>query len=163
MRKLILPVLTGFCLSGLAQESPPSLLSAGGGHAVTATFTIDWALGEAVVETIKTKSNVYTQGFLQPLLLWRLPATVATTAIQLTAFPNPVQRRITLQFSRATTEPLLLWLHNAAGAAVLQTKVPAGSHQFSFNTAGLAQGSYVLSVTNSNHTVSESFNLIKLH
>lgn len=162
MRKFLLPIFTGFCLYGSAQQTHQSLLSAAGGHAITNTYTIDWSLGEPVVETAKTTTQLYTQGFLQPHLLRYFPVVATLTGLKVSAFPNPVRGRVNLKFSVVTVEPLLLSVFNTAGAKITEASVPQGSSQFSLNTSGLAQGSYLLSIKNDQRTFSQSINLIKI-
>lgn len=161
---MLLLVFSGFWLSGAAQQSQQSLLGAGGGHAQTDSYLIDWSLGEAVIETAASSTGVYTQGFLQPFLIKRKRTGLPEGAtLQATVAPNPAYSQVTVSFSAHTKEPLTLWLHNAVGVALLQLRIPQGSRQLTVNTAGLAQGSYLVSVRNNAGALVESFNIIKLH
>lgn len=164
MRKLLLPVLTGFWLSGAAQQSQHSLLSSGGGHATTEFYSIDWSLGELAVETAKASTDMYTQGFLQPLVMRRSPgARLIASSIYVTVYPNPTHGRVVLSFEVGSAELLTARLYNTVGTAVLQSIIPKGSNWFTLNTATLPQGSYLLSVGNKDNTRSENFTIIKLH
>ncbi len=165
MPKLLLLVLSGFWLSGAAQQSPQSLLSAGGGHSKTNSYLIDWSLGETVIETATSPANVYTQGFLQPMIFRRKQheTRVAASSLKATALPNPARNQVTVSFSALTSEPLTLSLHNAVGVGLSQQPVAQGSSQVLVNTSSLMPGSYLISMRNHSGLLIESFYIIKMH
>lgn len=74
-------------------------------------------------------------------------APVITRALDLSLVPNPVGERATIQYELASAGPVRVTVYNMSGrqvAVIDQANRPAGPQQLNWNTAGLAQGLYVV-------------------
>lgn len=82
----------------LAQKLTPQVTASAGDHFVLAgTASLDWTLGEVVVETFSQTPYILTQGFHQPDLgivsSWHDP----DIQVDIKAFPNPTSDWITVE------------------------------------------------------------------
>lgn len=115
LKLLIFPILL-IPLLAQAQTIQMSVIAGGGGYETSASNSVSWTLGEAVIETLQQGSNILTQGFQQPnydaivsVLL------VGNKQIIVKAFPNPATDEVSISFSELISEPFLLAITDAQG------------------------------------------------
>lgn len=149
------------CLgSGLhAQAIERDVVSAAGGSGGTATVTVDWTLGEALMERTPTSGQHLTQGFHQPLVT--MPATVnpqlPLSAIRV--YPNPFQVSLNLDgddLSMANSLELI----DASGKSIFSQGIPPHTDALEIFPPSLPAGTYLLKITGHNQMQSV-FSLIK--
>ncbi len=114
-----------FCLYPClyAQTLERSVISAAGGYGGNAVATVDWTLGETLMERTPTSGQHLTQGFHQPFII--TPATVnpqlPLSAIRV--YPNPFQFSLHLDgedLSMANS----LELTDASGKSIFSQGIP---------------------------------------
>ena len=129
-----------------AQRLSPSVLAAGGGSARTATMSLDWTVGEAVVETATTSARLYTQGFHQPLLqVSEQPSFKGDAAgYSFTIAPNPVATFLTLGITAPESSPLQLLLTDMNGRQYSLPIVPANTTSTQVDMTAFPAGIYLL-------------------
>ena len=73
IERIIIPLLVGLIVPslrlGLSQRLSPEVLAVGGGIDKNGSLSLEWTLGEAVIETVSLSDRIYTQGFHQPMLV----------------------------------------------------------------------------------------------
>lgn len=149
------------CLgSGLhAQVIERDVVSAAGGSGGTATVTVDWTLGEALMERTPTSGQHLTQGFHQPLVT--MPATVnpqlPLSAIRV--YPNPFQVSLNLD-GDDLKKAQHLELMDASGKCLLRQPIPPNAETLEVVTPELTAGTYLLKLFGTDSLLSV-FTLIK--
>lgn len=177
MRKIALLILFGLGIFGFthAQEATQKVVSAAGGSGMTGTMTIDWTLGEPVVESAYANGKLYTQGFHQPSLtvekLEEVPLELfpvghksgfADSDLEINVSPNPVQTTLHLRIDSATETPLDYRVVDINGRTVLSDVVAPGTSTTQIDVQRLPQGFYLLWVFGSEQAPITAFKISKI-
>lgn len=85
------------CLSAQAQSLQPGLLSASGGSGTAGTGSLQWSVGELVVQTFSGGGQQLTQGFHQNGMALTPVFEVGQWSVSIDVFPNPSTEQITIQ------------------------------------------------------------------
>jgi len=76
---------------------------------------------------------------------------------ELTLFPNPVQNELTISMKEEVSEDVSIEILDVSGKIVLKYNLVAGSSQYTFNTADMINGNYVLKIQGNNIQHSKRF------
>jgi hypothetical protein len=125
-----------------AQTLQNDVVASGGGEGSSANMSIEFSIGEPVIETVGTVDMTLTQGFLQPsLTITFIEEDDMLEGISI--FPNPVTDELTvdvpLQYS------VLKWELLDMNGRVLSSSVFMPGTQ-TLNMQAYAQGTYVLMI-----------------
>ncbi|MBO0936048.1 T9SS type A sorting domain-containing protein [Fibrella sp. HMF5335] len=165
MKKTMLCLIGSLALAtgGMAQRISPSVLAAGGGSARTATMSLDWTVGEAVVETATTSTRLYTQGFHQPLLQVSEPPTLKVEAAgySFTIAPNPVATNLTLGIAAPESSPLKLLLTDMNGRQYSLPIVPANTTSTQIDMTTFPAGIYLLRIGKTDGPQLKAYKILK--
>lgn len=150
-----------FCLYPClyAQTLERSVISAAGGYGGNAVATVDWTLGETLMERTPTSGQHLTQGFHQPIII--TPATVnpQLPLFAIRVYPNPFQFSLHLDgedLSMANS----LELTDASGKSIFSQGIPPHTDALEIFPPSLPAGTYLLKVTGHNQ-MQTVFTLIK--
>lgn len=141
-----------------AQQLKQSVMAAGGGIAIANSLSLEWTLGEPVVEV--SPSSLYTQGFHQPVFDARIVKPLTPSIYQVSVSPNPVVSLLKVRVG-AVTEAFRIRLTNVVGTVVYlgnQTKLPLTV----INISSFKNGIYFLSIIDDSGNQLKSFKIIKL-
>lgn len=137
-------VISSFCFS---QE----VISSGGEQYVNTGGSITFTIGEPVVETVYSSSNLLTQGFQQN---YESILTISPLAslIPITVYPNPFNEVLTIDLTNAFEQILELSILDLHGKVILQTDktVPSPSNSIELVLSDLSEGLYFLQINFSN-------------
>jgi hypothetical protein len=136
--------------NGISQTLNPTIVSAQGGVGKTNNISLEWTLGENWVETGKSPSNFYTQGFHQTLLHSKLspsqPIALSLTGT-ITLFPNPAKSNLNILISQFEDSHLTFSLIGVSGKKVLEYDAAhLNNEKIIMNISGLAPGLYLLHI-----------------
>lgn len=93
----------GFILSfGLSAQE---VIASQGGSASNGTISMDWTIGETVIETVSDTAFQLTQGFHQPLIIITAVEDVAQD-LNIRIFPNPTAALIYLSLDNLDDQPV---------------------------------------------------------
>lgn len=147
-KSLLLLFGMGLSAAGVAQRLSPSVVAVAGGTATTQTMTLDWTVGESVVETATTSSRLYTQGFHQPMLqVSEQPGLTGDAAgYTFTIAPNPVATYLTLGITAPESSPLQLLLTDMNGRQYSLPIVPANTTSTQVDMTTFPAGVYLLRI-----------------
>ena len=147
----------------MAQRLSPSVLAAGGGSARTATMSLDWTVGEAVVETATTSARLYTQGFHQPLLQVSEQPGLRDEAAgySFTVAPNPVATDLTLSITAPESSPLRLMLTDMNGRQYNLPIVPANTTSTQIDMTTFPAGIYLLRIGKTDGPQLKAYKILK--
>lgn len=150
----------------MAQQLSPSVLAAAGGTAHSPTISLEWTLGEAVVETHTTPDRLYTQGFHQPLLhISEQPDKTALFGVDatysFTVAPNPVASHLTLAITSPEEKPLLLRMTDINGRHYDLPTVPPNTKSTQIDMTLFPAGTYLLHIGKVDGSMLKSYKIVK--
>jgi hypothetical protein len=147
----VLAILAGFVVS--AQE----VVSTQGDSYSNASGSIDFTIGEVVINTGTDGTNDITQGFHQTNWNFLGVEDFAPT-YEATVFPNPTSELLNIRTS--AFENVTYTLYDAQGKMVMQDKLSA--EQTPIQVGQLPSGNYSLTLNNETQNL-KTFKLIKTH
>lgn len=181
--RLILPNITSnfFLLScflsiyisnnSFSQKLSPEVISAAGDISKTSSVSLEWTLGETVIESSKTADKHYTQGFHQSYFkitsIIPVKNEILASDYNMTVFPNPVEATLEIKIS---TENLPLeeigkvdlFLFDIIGKQLLVQKTNEKSASTFVDMSTFPSGTYFLKAQKENGVLLKSFKIIKV-
>lgn len=152
MKKLLLFGALALSTFTYAQE----VVSTQGDSYSNANGSIDYTIGEVVINIVTDGTNELTQGFHQTN--WNfLGVDNHEQNLDATVFPNPMGSELHIQ--TASYENLSYLLYDAAGRIVAEEKL--GSIETSIDVSTYAPSSYTLVLRNENQEKVKTFKLVK--
>ena len=153
MKNLLLFGALALSLNSLGQE----VVSTQGDSYTNANGSIDFTIGEVVINTVTDGTNDLTQGFHQTN--WNfLGVEDFAPSYEAIIYPNPTSDVLNIRTS--TFENVTYTLYDAQGKLVMQDKLSA--EQTPIQVSQLALGSYSLTLSNETQNL-KIFKLIKTH
>lgn len=147
---------------GYAQRLSPEVLASAGGVNRTAALSLEWTLGEMLTETATTQTNIYTQGFHQPLLQVNVETELVGSRYSIEVAPNPVTSILTVRIdSQAEDVPLQLRLTNLQGQALFTAPARSRQEIQPIDMSSLPSGVYLLKVQTDGQRLLKSFKIVK--
>ena len=151
LKLLLTSLLLFFGSVGFGQE----VVSTQGDSYINSSGSIDFTLGEVVINTGTDGSNDLTQGFHQTN--WNFVSTEDhVPSYEAIIFPNPTSEILTIRTS--SFENVTYTLYDARGKLVIQDKL--SSVQTPIPVSQLAPGAYSLTLNNDTQNL-KTFQLIK--
>jgi hypothetical protein len=149
--------LVFFSLLTTLTVSAQEVVATQGDSYSSATGSIDFTIGEVIINTGTDGANDITQGFHQTN--WNLLGLENFAPnYEATIFPNPTQDVLNIKTS--TFENVTYTLYDAQGKLVIQNILSA--EQTPIQVSQLAPGSYSLTLNNETQNL-KTFKLIKTH
>lgn len=153
------------------QKLSPEVISSAGDISKNSSISLEWTLGETIIESSKTSNRQYTQGFHQTYLkvISILPAQNESliSDYNMTVFPNPVEAILEVKVS---TENLRqdeigrvdLFLFNFMGQQLLVQKINEESGSTFVDMTAFPSGTYFLKAQKENGFTLKSFKITKV-
>jgi hypothetical protein len=121
----------------VTQMRAQTVLASAGNSYASPSVSVNWTVGETIIETFDTNNALVTQGMHQQSAL---PSSVSEVqANALTLWPNPAREQVTISGSRQPIEHIEIF--DAVGKLVA-----SHAQKNVFNVAPLSAGSYVVRV-----------------
>lgn len=153
MKEKILPIGL-FLLT--ASVSAQEVISSQGDSYSNGTNSIDYTIGEPVIETVSNGSNDLTQGFHQTnLVITKVEDLNVNFAVNI--FPNPTSDLINLTLEKY--EGLTLQLFDISGKLINQTLLT--DVKTTISVTQYPKGSYLLALTNKENKNIKTYQIIK--
>ena len=119
-------------------------------------------MGEMLTETATTQTNIYTQGFHQPLLQVNVETELVGSRYSIEVAPNPVTSILTVRIdSQAEDVPLQLRLTNLQGQALFTAPARSRQEIQPIDMSSLPSGVYLLKVQTDGQRLLKSFKIVK--
>ncbi|WP_235297925.1 T9SS type A sorting domain-containing protein [Portibacter marinus] len=144
-----------------AQSLSSEVISSEGNVSNTSTLSIEWTLGELMVNSVHTDNLILTEGFHQPLLevigisdLFPLALRNGNDLIKevkVNAWPNPFHETVNIQVEMPYDQELLVQCFNAQGRRMAQQKQILSNNISEVSLDGYASGLYFLKVSDLAH------------
>lgn len=138
-----------------AQIESNGILNAAGGQKVISGNTFEYSIGETVLTTTASSSNlVVTQGLLQPMAIITGIENLNSTVGDLIVYPNPTTDVLYIKPGLNPNTFLEMALYDITGRAVIQKKVllSSGDEILDIDCSRFASGSYMLEIIGKNQT-----------
>jgi len=148
-----------FLTSLYAQSLERSVISAAGGYGGNAVVTVDWTLGETLMERTPISGQHLTQGFHQPFIITPATANPQHSLSHIRLYPNPFQLSLNLE-GDDLKKANLLELFDASGKSIFSQDIPPQTNALEIFPPSLTGGTYLLKITGHNQMQSV-FSLIK--
>jgi len=166
MKKIFILFLSGLCAGSTvrSQQLSPSIIAAAGDISKAAGISLEWTLGEPVIESLSTTDRFYTQGFHQPVLLARnfqVNKEQLLTGYAVTVAPNPVQSLLTATVISPNGENVYLTLIDFTGRRYRVQTFTGRNGMATVDMSGMIAGMYLLEVRNITGLLIRSFKIIK--
>jgi len=149
---LFFMLIIGFSLK--AQE----VISSGGKTETTVGYEVSWTIGEPVIKTISSGTNILTQGFHQSKLIVTAITEILFPELNVKVFPNPTQDYVIIQFNKLTQNPGFS-LFDLSGK-LLQSQLISASETH-FNLSEYANGTYLLKLNQDLQQPLQTFKIVK--
>ncbi len=153
MKQMIIPL----CLFGSVTIYGQEVIASGGTSFSNSDGSIEWTIGEPVIETLENNSNFATQGFHQTQLQIT-EVEENDTYYDVTVFPNPTKTNVEVQIKNLN-EDLSIKIFDVAGKLVMQKPYQKHDNAQIFDLSSLESGSYYLKLTGKEKT--KIFTIIK--
>ena len=153
------------------QKLSPEVISSAGDISKTASISLEWTLGEPVIESSKASNKHYTQGFHQTY--FKITNIVAAKNESLASdfdmiiFPNPVEAILEIKISSENllqdeTGKVDLFLFDITGKQLLIQKTNEKSGSTFVDMTSFPSGTYFLKAQKENGFFLKSFKITKI-
>lgn len=150
----VLVLALGNCYQLTAQE----VVSSQGGSFVSESASIDFTIGEVLVDSYATNLVTYTQGFHQSYVIeLSFGTNEPQPKVNVLIYPNPASDFLKIEMENHSGSKYLL--HDLLGKLVKEGSMDTSSTIL--DIANLADGAFRLSITDRNNTKLNSFLIIK--
>jgi hypothetical protein len=165
MRKILfLLTVLAISLSGNSQKLSPSVISSQGGFDKSEGFILEWTLGENFVETVSLHSQIYTQGFLQPVrknILEKNQVQKPVFPYDITIYPNPVSSLLNVYVKAGQNPKLRIRMFDVTGKFIRPITFYLNSNHIAFDVSYLPSGIYIMKITDPVGPTIETFRIVK--
>lgn len=153
------------------QKLSPEIISSAGDISKTASVSLEWTLGETVIESSKTANKYYTQGFHQSFLKVTsiFPANSESLAsdFNMIVFPNPVKAILEIKISTENLQQdeigkVDLFLIDILGQQRLVQKTNEKAGSTFVDMTDFPSGTYFIKAQKENGILLKSFKIIKV-
>lgn len=152
-KSLLISTLTVCSFVTYAQQE---IVSTQGDSYTNGTNTIDFTIGEPVIESESDGTNDLTQGFHQTKLLVTSVNDIDKN-FKVSVFPNPTSQFITIKIENVKGETYQLFDIN--GKVVSTGRLTSASSKV--DLSGLANGTFILSISNNKNKQLKTYQIIK--
>jgi hypothetical protein len=170
MKRVCTSVITGllFSLPVFSQKFEPTVIASAGDISKIDNISLEWTLGETMVESNFSANEMFTQGFHQPVLYIPGPINevsgvtkIASPGYDVFIAPNPVQSLLTIKVQQAEDERLYIAVSDIYGK-MLFTKIAGSKNAVSeFDMNGIPSGCYFLTIKKSTGELIQTAKIIK--
>ena len=153
------------------QKLSPEVISSAGDISKTASVSLEWTLGETIIESSKTANKYYTQGFHQTYLKVTsiLPPNDESLAsdYNMTVFPNPVEGILEVKISTENlpqdkNDKVNLFLIDILGQQLSVQKINEKPGSTFLDMTDFPSGVYFLKAQKENGLLLKSFKIVKV-
>ena len=154
------PILVLLALLFAATASYAQQVVASSGNTGTAVgYTVDWTLGEPVIETISGSTHILTQGIHQTRLLATALSEIELPGLEVKVYPNPTGRFLKIEVIQTSNELLIYEIFDITGRKTAFKKMNLNSEEIDMES--YVPGIYILTITTPNRDYVKTFKIIK--
>lgn len=165
MKRNILFLLCLFSFAyGRAQTLDRYVIASAGSVDKTSNISLEWTLGEPTASSAYSNNKMFTQGFNQPLLKVKYKTVIDKQLMtyKLTVAPNPVQSILNVYWWTDKEAFISLRLTDVHGKILSERSSPQKTGNMQFNMNNMASGMYFLQVRNSQGTLINTYQVVRM-
>jgi hypothetical protein len=152
---LVLLALVFAAATSYAQE----VVASSGNSGSAAGYTVDWTLGEPVIETISGSGNILTQGMHQTKLLATAISETELPGLEVKVYPNPTGRFLKIEIIQTGDEQFFYEISDITGRKSVLKQMQTNTEEIDMGS--YVSGIYFLNVVSQNHKIVKVFKIIK--
>ena len=166
MKKNVLFLITVCFISSLvfSQDLSLNVIASQGNVDSTDDITLEWTLGEIFIKTVVGQDNIYSQGFHQPELIGARNALKTEPLVNnenILIYPNPSNHLMYIEFKIDHGSKIILNFYDLYGRFIKESKLDTNNSKLQFNISDLADGIYLLNISNAEGSLDETHRIIK--
>jgi hypothetical protein len=135
------------------------VVASSGNSGSAAGYTVDWTLGEPVIETISSSGNILTQGMHQTKLLVTAISEIEFPGVEVKVYPNPTGRFLKIEVLQTGNELFFYEISDITGRKVVLKELQGNTEEIDMGS--FVSGIYFLYVLSQNHKSVKVFKIIK--
>ncbi len=135
------------------------VVASSGNSGSAAGYTVDWTLGEPVIETISGSGNILTQGMHQTKLLVTAISEIEFPGVEVKVYPNPTGRFLKIEVLQTGNELFFYEISDITGRNVVLKELQGNTEEIDMGS--FVSGIYFLYVLSQNHKSVKVFKIIK--
>jgi hypothetical protein len=135
------------------------VVASSGNSGSAAGYTVDWTLGEPVIETISGSGNILTQGMHQTKLLVTAISEMEFPGLEVKVYPNPTGRFLKIEVTQTGNEQFFYEISDITGRKSVLKKLQGNTEEIDMGS--YVSGIYFLYVLSQNHKSVKVFKIIK--
>jgi hypothetical protein len=135
------------------------VVASSGNSGSAAGYTVDWTLGEPVIETISGSGNILTQGMHQTKLLLTAISEIEFPGVEVKVYPNPTGRFLKIEVLQTGNELFFYEISDITGRNVVLKELQGNTEEIDMGS--FVSGIYFLYVLSQNHKSVKVFKIIK--
>lgn len=160
---LLLIIISAFAASVFAQRLTPIVVASGGNSATKSSYSLAYTFGETSINTLKSQSNILTEGFHQTY-----PKVIISGHNDVSALPNPVTsknyNKLYLTFYIDDVNSYTVTIYNISGRNVgifNYDNLLSGAYK-DIDFSSFALGMYLVKVQSKNGKIQRTFKIEKI-
>jgi len=151
-------VLLALLFAATVTQSQQVVASSGNSGSIPG-YTVDWTLGEPVIETISGSGNILTQGMHQTKLLVTAISEIEFPGVEVKVYPNPTGRFLKIEVLQTGNELFFYEISDITGRKVVLKELQGNTEEIDMGS--FVSGIYFLDVLSQNHKNVKVFKIIK--
>ena len=151
-------VACGMSIMLNAQELSNEVVSSSGNTFEQSSASLEWTLGETVVETYSDATATLTQGFHQPTIEVSTSYENPDIDIKINVYPSPFTDNLTMELDEFK-DPIQIVFYDVKGNKILVQSMD--SNLSILNLSQFSPGEYFLSVTDKQGKLIKTITVIK--
>lgn len=144
-----------------AQENDLRVISPAGSTYEGTGILLEWTVGEVAVQTLENPNNILSQGFHQPVYntvsIQPIPKDIGTLSV----LPNPFSAFFEITMTFENSEKGIMEVYDMYGKQIFKTPFEGTHVNENYNTSKWVPGTYLLVISLSNHSYTQTFQLVK--
>lgn len=159
---LLFCLLIGITSALQAQSLTPSVISSAGNTNVTNGISLEWTLGETAIQSSEKNSEIYNEGFHQPILVEKLNDENPNESYSISVAPNPVNSVLFINISSEEDTRLMLQLINMDGQVLYSEDASSFNYSNELDMSRYENGLYILKIYSKENKLNKAFKISKI-
>ncbi len=139
--------------------SAQQVVASSGNSGSAAGYTVDWTLGEPVIETISGSGNILTQGMHQTKLLVTAISEMEFPGLEVKVYPNPTGRFLKIEVLQTGNEQFFYEISDITGRKSVLKEMHSNTEDI--DMGNFVSGIYFLNVLSQNYKNVKVFKILK--
>lgn len=159
--KLLFLVFVSIFSLTYGQDKDLQVISAAGKSFETGNLSLDWTLGEVIIDFLDEPASGLSQGFHQPVYQLVSVKSIPAEVGMIAAFPNPFSDELMVKMTFANVEKGDLELLDLKGRSIWKKPFEGNEVVETYSASALPSGAYLFVVTLGRDASVQSYQLLK--